>query len=102
MAKGSKTEMARGQSGKQLVTFAVAATVGAIGIGTIYLPFMADRDKLRGLFEEGEQQIPEGARREIRDILKKEAMERQTQQEETVQQEKKGAGSMWSSFRRNQ
>ncbi|KAL3778125.1 hypothetical protein ACHAWO_008077 [Cyclotella atomus] len=96
--------MARGQSGKQLVTFAVAATVSAIGIGTIYLPFMADRDKLRGLFEEGEEQIPEGARREIRDIMRKEAMEKKAQQEEgvSVQQEKKGAGSMWSSFRRNQ
>ena len=94
--------MARGQSGKQLVAFAVAATVGAVGIGTIYLPFMADRDKLRGLFEEGEEQIPEGARREIRDIMKKEAMEREIQQSEAAPQERKGAGSMWSSFRRNQ
>lgn len=94
--------MARGQSGKQLVSFAVAATVGAVGIGTIYLPFMADRDKLRGLFEEGEEQIPEGARREIRDIMKKDAREKEIQQSESVQHEKKGAGSMWSSFRRNQ
>lgn len=96
--------MARGQSGKQLVTFAVAATIGAIGIGTIYLPFMADRDKLRGLFEEGEEAIPEGARREIRDIMKKEAAEREMR--EAVESksdyvEKKRAGSMWSSFRRN-
>jgi hypothetical protein len=88
--------MARGQSGKQLVTIAVAATIGAIGIGTIYLPFMADRDKLRGLFEEGDEQIPEGARREIRDIMKREAAER-----EQGGAQPKAAGSMWSSFRRN-
>ncbi|KAL3793406.1 hypothetical protein HJC23_001854 [Cyclotella cryptica] len=98
--------MAKGQSGKQLVALAVTATIGAIGIGTIYLPFMADRDKLRGLFEEGEGAIPEGARREIRDIMKKEAVEKERQreaeqqQQQTVQQ-KASAGSMWSSFRRN-
>ena len=35
--------------GRKLVALAAAATVGALGIGTIYLPFMADRDKLRGM-----------------------------------------------------
>ena len=104
--------MARGQSGKQLVTLAITATVSAIGIGTIYLPFVADRDKLRGLFEEGEEQIPEGARREIRDIMRKEAQEQQQQQQDgnadanegKVGAEKigpKGSSSMWSSFRRS-
>eukprot|EP00956_Cyclotella_meneghiniana_P027255 scaffold60738_cov68-Cyclotella_meneghiniana.AAC.2 len=99
--------MARGQSGKQLVTLAITATVSAIGIGTIYLPFIADRDKLRGLFEEGEEQIPEGARREIRDIMRKEAQQQQEQQEQQQRQHdvdaagKKGSSSMWSSFRRS-
>lgn len=36
--------------GRKLVALAAAATVGALGIGTIYLPFMADRDKLRGMY----------------------------------------------------
>lgn len=107
--------MARGQSGKQLVTLAITATVSAIGIGTIYLPFVADRDKLRGLFEEGEEQIPEGARREIRDIMRKEAQQHEQQQQQQrddnakanegkVGAEKigpKGSSSMWSSFRRS-
>mmetsp|Transcript_17180 Transcript_17180/g.26132 ORF Transcript_17180/g.26132 Transcript_17180/m.26132 type:complete len:116 (-) Transcript_17180:277-624(-) len=109
--------------GRKLVALAAAATVGAIGIGTIYLPFMADRDKLRGMFEEGDESIPEGARREIRAIAKAEAEEKrklqqqqkqlerhqgeedmqqqQHQQKQEQQRQRSSAGSMWSSFRRN-
>jgi Tfp pilus assembly protein PilN len=95
--------------GRKLVALAASATVAAVGVGTIYLPFMADRDKLRGLFEEGEQTIPEGARREIQAIMKAEAAEQQRQQEIQKQQDdlqqqskpKASAGSMWSSFRRS-
>lgn len=108
--------------GRKLVALAAAATVGALGIGTIYLPFVADRDKLRGLFEEGEDSIPEGARREIQAMAKAEAEQerqlqlqqrRDTQQRQHVMQEEEQqrkqqqerqrltAGSMWSSFRRN-
>jgi hypothetical protein len=100
--------MARGQSGRQLVTLAVAATVSTIALGSIYLPFMADRDKLRGLSEEGEDAMPEGARREIRDLMRKERedVERREgacqEEREERQQQKATAGSMWGSFRRNQ
>ncbi len=102
--------------GRKLVALAGTAIVGALGIGTIYLPFMADRDKLRGLFEEGEESIPEGARREIQAIIKAEA-ESQKRMEEVVQQQqmheeeaqqqqqhkqRSSPGSMWSSFRRKQ
>ena len=106
--------------GRKLVALAVTATISAIGIGTIYLPFIADRDKLRGLFEEGEQAMPEGARREIQRILKAERAEaellqqqqQQQQQSDTMRREQEGeqqqqqrqrtsAGSMWNSFRRN-
>jgi len=37
-----------------MVIAAVAATLTAVGIGTIYVPFFADRDKLRGLNEEAD------------------------------------------------
>ena len=113
--------------GRKLVALAATATVAAIGIGTIYLPFIADRDKLRGLFEEGEQAMPEGARREIQRILKAERAEAERLQHQaktgeqqlsdTIQREQEGeqpqqqqqqqqrqrssAGSMWNSFRRN-
>ena len=79
--------------------------------GTIYLPFVADRDKLRGLFEEGEETIPEGARREIQRIAKIEAeqqkeLQKQLQQYEKEQdyslqkQKRASAGGMWSAFKR--
>ena len=98
--------------GRKLVALAATATIAAIGVGTIYLPFIADRDKLRGLFEEGEQAMPEGARREIQKILKAERAEaellqhqqqREEQQSELQQQQRQraSAGSMWNSFRRN-
>ena len=73
--------------------------------------------QLLGLFEEGEESIPEGARREIQAIVKAEAdQQRQLQQQKQSEQyqedglnqqrqqqrQKSSAGSMWSSFRRNQ
>jgi len=97
--------------GRKLVALAAAATTFALTFSTIYLPYMADRDKLRGLFEEGEDSIPEGARREIRQLQRAEAAELQRQQKQSEQQQQqgdiqqpqgKGSGSMWSSFRRNQ
>ncbi|KAL7553698.1 hypothetical protein ACHAWF_017018 [Thalassiosira exigua] len=97
--------------GRKLVALAATATIGALGIGTIYLPFMADRDKLRGLNEEGEDSMPEGARREIQAMKRAERaeQERKQQQQQQVQQpgdaeqsrQRASAGSMWSSFRRD-
>ena len=46
--------MASSSSGSKVVVAAVSLTVAALGIGTIYLPFFADKDKLRGLDEDGE------------------------------------------------
>ena len=112
--------------GRKLVGIAVALTVTALGVGTIYLPFVADRDKLRGLFEEGDDAVPEGARRQMKAMAKEEveeavrqqrrSLEQQQQQQQNAQQEgrqssleevpqqqrqRASAGSMWSSFRRN-
>lgn len=46
--------MSARNSGKRAVIVAVSATVTAVGIGTIWAPFYADRDKLRGLHEEAD------------------------------------------------
>jgi len=51
-----------------MVVVAVTATVAALGIGTVYLPFIADRDKVRGLHEEGE--MSDRDRREMEKVLK--------------------------------
>jgi hypothetical protein len=105
--------------GRKLVGIAVAMTVTALGVGTIYLPFVVDRDKLRGLFEEGDNAVPEGARRQMKAMAKAEVEEAERQrrsmdqiqqnehqdgQREVPQQQsrqKASAGSMWSSFRRS-
>lgn len=81
-----------------------------------YIHFIINN--LLGLFEEGEESIPEGARREIQAIVKAEADQQrqlqqqkqqseqqedsQNQQQQQQQRQKSSAGSMWSSFRRNQ
>ena len=44
--------MAHRVSGNRAVVAAVAGTIGAVCVGAIYVPFIADRDKLRGLHEE--------------------------------------------------
>eukprot|EP00529_Nitzschia_sp_RCC80_P034341 CAMPEP_0113466464 /NCGR_PEP_ID=MMETSP0014_2-20120614/14283_1 /TAXON_ID=2857 /ORGANISM="Nitzschia sp." /LENGTH=104 /DNA_ID=CAMNT_0000358683 /DNA_START=109 /DNA_END=420 /DNA_ORIENTATION=+ /assembly_acc=CAM_ASM_000159 len=39
-------------SGSKIVGVAVGLTLGAVGFGSIWLPFFADRDQIRGLHEE--------------------------------------------------
>lgn len=46
--------MASRNSGTRVVVMAVTGTLAAIGVGTVYLPFIADKDKVRGLHEESE------------------------------------------------
>ena len=46
--------MAARNSGSKMVGVAVTLTVAALGVGTVYLPFIADKDRLRGRHEEGE------------------------------------------------
>lgn len=36
-----------------MVVAAISLTLVAVGVGTIYLPFIADKDKIRGLDEDG-------------------------------------------------
>lgn len=45
---------ARSGNGSKMVVAAVTATVAALGFGTVYLPFIADKDRVRGMHEEGE------------------------------------------------
>jgi hypothetical protein len=45
--------MAARNNGSKMVVAAVSLTLAAVGVGTIYLPFIADKDKIRGLDEDG-------------------------------------------------
>jgi hypothetical protein len=87
--------MAARNSGAKVVGIAVAATIGFVGVGTLYLPFYADKDRLRGLHEEGD--LTDSERREYEEYVMKMA---QAQQEAGKQpNETSGLGrtqnSMW-------
>jgi hypothetical protein len=61
--------MARTANGSKVVIIAVTATLTALGIGTIYLPFYVDRDKLRGMHEDADGNLSGKERREYEMLL---------------------------------
>mmetsp|Transcript_13277 Transcript_13277/g.18270 ORF Transcript_13277/g.18270 Transcript_13277/m.18270 type:complete len:100 (+) Transcript_13277:152-451(+) len=91
--------------GKKLVAVATVGMVSVIGFAQIYLPFIADRDKLRGLFEE--EDMPTGARRELDAIMRAERLKAMKEAQEGPQQsnvpeankQEKAPGSMWANLR---
>jgi len=88
--------------GRKIVSLAFAGILGAVGIGQIYLPYIADRDKLRGLFEE--EDMPAEAKREMDMIMATERAAIEAKQQAAAnaeKSEKKSAGSMWSNLRRH-
>lgn len=87
--------------GRKIVGAAFAGTTIAIGIAQFYLPFMADRDKLRGMFEE--ESIPESAKKELDNLMKLErAAEDAKKGGSTVLANRQTeSGSMWNKLRRD-
>jgi hypothetical protein len=69
--------MAARNSGSKIVVVAVAAMVTFVGVGAIYAPYFADRDKLRGLHEESDAGLSEKEKREFERFMS-EVRERQT------------------------
>jgi hypothetical protein len=91
--------MAQRASGSKLVGFAVAATFLAVGIETIYLPFFADRDKIRGMHEEKDAPTGVMLTQEIKK-LQAEGLLRQEEESNTniPTTQSKAPGSMWKRF----
>jgi len=89
-----------GTDGRKIVAVAVAGTVAVVGLAQIYLPFIADRDKIRGMFEE--EYVPEGAKEQVDAMIKSERLRQQQQQQEAMVAPRENAGSMWSKLRRSQ
>lgn len=85
--------------GKKIVAIAFAGITAAVGLGQIYLPYMADRDKLRGLFEE--EDMPEQAKKEMEIMMKADIAAAQARQQ-SQSQSSASAGSMWSNLRRKE
>lgn len=85
-------------SGSKLVIAAVTATVTMVGIGSVYLPFFADRDKIRGMHEEKDGSVPTGA------LLAQEIQKFQNEGKATTKPKEVGGtaapGSMWKNLRR--
>lgn len=79
--------------GRKIVAGATALTVGAVALGQIYLPFIADRDKVRGMFEEAD--VPEEARREMEEFMR---AQQRAQEEHPTTTGRNMAGSMWSNM----
>ena len=64
--------MAAQSNGSRVVLASVTLIVTALGVGTIYLPFIADKDKIRGLNEESDMSA--STRREYERALREMSM----------------------------
>ena len=88
-------------SGSRLVVGAVAGTLGVVGLSTIYLPFFADRDTIRGLHEEEAPPTSHMLAQEIRKLQQEGILKGDDDEEEKPQAKKpKAPGSMWSNFKK--
>jgi hypothetical protein len=89
--------------GRKIVAVATIATVSVVCFAQIYLPFWADRDKIRGMAEE--EDMPAAAKREMRMM---EQQQRKQQQQMLNQDDKNNAaapqsvsaGSMWKNMKK--
>ena len=82
--------------GRKIVAVATVGMVAVVGFAQIYLPFIADRDKIRGLSEE--EDMPPSAKEEMRRAM----MAAQGQQTQGGGGEggagPRTAGSMWKNI----
>lgn len=103
--------MAARMSGNKLVSVAVAGTVTMVGLGAIYVPFFADRDKLRGLHEEAAPPTSAMLAQEIKKLQQEGILKgdddddnngsnSQSGNNNNPQQRPKAPGSMWKYFKK--
>mmetsp|Transcript_10301 Transcript_10301/g.14555 ORF Transcript_10301/g.14555 Transcript_10301/m.14555 type:complete len:94 (+) Transcript_10301:258-539(+) len=84
--------------GRKIVAVATTAVVAVVGFGTIYLPFMADRDKIRGLNEEDD--MPKAAREEMERVRREQHEIGQMKETKIPQRSHPNSGSMWKNMGR--
>lgn len=90
--------MAARNNGSKMVVAAVTLTLAAVGVGTIYLPFVADKDKIRGLDEDGggSQQQQQQYQMMLREMeLQRQAQQNNNSESPQQQQQKPPSNSMW-------
>lgn len=94
------------RNGSAIVIGSVTAILVTLGVGTVYLPFIADKDKIRGLDEDGS--MSPSKRREYERALREMGMmdpSRQQSPESENKSTEKGirqSNSMWSRMNQNQ
>jgi hypothetical protein len=97
--------MATRVSGNKVVALAVAGTVTMVGIGSIYVPFYADRDKLCGLHEESAPPTSAMLAQEIKKLQKEGILKGDNDDVDDnnkpsqTDPRPKAPGSMWKQFR---
>jgi hypothetical protein len=95
--------MAARISGSKLVSVAVAGTVAMVGLGAVYVPFIADRDKLRGLHEEAAPPTSAMLAQEIKKLQQEGILKGDDDvnknDENNSDQRPKAPGSMWKYFK---
>lgn len=102
-----KTMSGARRNGSAVVMGSVTAIMVALGVGTVYLPFIADRDKIRGLDEDGS--FSSAKQREYERAVREMAMvdhpTRQQPVEVEYQSMERGirqSNSMWARMNQNQ
>lgn len=84
------------KSGSSLVVGLVAGTVGAIGLGCVYLPFVADRESLRGLNENDDRVM----KKQYEQYLKEIKEEKKAQAEmAALSANGRASNSMWGAMK---
>jgi len=75
------------KSGTRMVIGLVTATVAALGVATVWAPFYADRDKLRGMSEDADGGMSEMEKKQYQEYIRQ------------IQMAQAGGGkSMWSNM----
>ena len=91
--------MAHRVSGSKAVVAAIAGTIGAVCIGAIYVPFVADRDKLRGLHEESTPPTSAMLAQEIKKLQQEGILRRdEDESHPNITTKAKAPGSMWKNM----
>mmetsp|Transcript_17451 Transcript_17451/g.40611 ORF Transcript_17451/g.40611 Transcript_17451/m.40611 type:complete len:841 (+) Transcript_17451:85-2607(+) len=86
------------RSGSSLVTMFVAGTVGAVGLGCFYLPFVADKDSLRGLHEDDDRKLKEQYQLYLQELKQEKQQLQQQQQEQEAKNEYKVGCIVYKKF----
>ena len=93
--------MASRVSGNKAVVAAVAGTIGAVCTGAIYVPFIADRDKLRGLHEESTPPTSAMLAQEIKKLQHEGILRRDDDENNrNVTNDSRAPGSMWKNMKK--